>query len=325
MFDIRSLFTKESIIRYLKQMPIIKTTVMDTIFPDRPQLALPLVGADMVIAVARTMPVVRRGSPSIPATSESGAISFFEPLPVRPNVQVTGQDLNNLKILNPVGQATWAQNKSELLRGTVRATTEGMCAIALSGTLTWPVQLEGGTFEPWQIIFGSILSVTPDTLWGAGGAKLKDVFMTLQDMEEALEEKGYGGSVVIWAGKTAYNTLFALAEASVTTAKLRVEISGQGINVGGYLVERMAEKYRNPQTGSMTSIVEDKDVMMIAKDAGHKLVYCAVDDLDANLQALPFFVKPIKLDDPSGYKLVAESKPFPIPNVDGICKATVLS
>jgi len=71
--------------------------------------------------------------------------------------------------------------------------------------------------------------------------------------------------------------------------------------------------------------VSDKDVMMIATDAGHRLVYCALDDLDANLQPLPFFAKPIPIKDPSGYKLIGESKPFPIPNTEGICEATVVS
>ena len=64
---------------------------------------------------------------------------------------------------------------------------------------------------------------------------------------------------------------------------------------------------------------------MIAKDAGHRLIYCAVDDLDANLQAMPFFIKPVKKDDPSGIKLISEGKPFPVVNVKGICRATVIS
>jgi hypothetical protein len=325
MFDLTSLFTKESMIRRLKSLPVLKTPVMDAIFTDRPQLPLPVVSADMVRQVARTMPVIRRGAPSIPATSVTGEISFYEPLPVRPNVQVTGQDLNNLKVLNAQSKEAWAVERTELLRRAVRATVEGMCSVAMTGTLTWPVKLEAGGYDSYSVVFGSPLSVTPTTLWSAGGAKLKDVFKSLSDMEEALEAYGYGSNVVIWAGKTAYDTLFGLAEASVTTAKIRVEITDQGINVGGFLVRRRAEKWRNPQTGALTAVVPDNDVWMIDLNAGHKLVYCAVDDLDANLQALPLFVKPVKLVDPSGYKLIAESKPFPLPNVEGICEATVYS
>ena len=325
MFDLRSFFTKEAIIRYLVSLPPLKTPVMDSIFVNRPQLGLPVVGADLVSAVVNALPVVRRGAPSIPATRQTGGITFYEPLPVRPNTQVTGQDINNLKILNNAGRDAWATQKTDLLRQVVRKTTEGMCSVAITGTLSWPVQLENGGFDTWEIVFGTPLSVTPDTRWDAQGAKLVDVYKVLQAMSEALEEKGYGSTVEIWAGKTAFEKLFALAEASTTTAKLRVEITDAGINIGGYLVKRRAEKYRNPQTGAMTPVVAAKNVVMIAMDAGHRLVYCAVDDLDANLQPMPFFVKPIKLDDPSGYKLVAESKPFPLPNTDGICGAIVVS
>jgi nucleoid DNA-binding protein len=187
------------------------------------------------------------------------------------------------------------------------------------------VKLQGGGYETWEIVYGTTLAVSPSVLWSASGAKLKDVFATLQAMQEAIQEKGFGGTVEIWAGKTAYETLFGLAEASVTTAKIRVEITEQGINVGGFLVRRRAERYRNPQTEAMVAVLGDKVVRMIATDAGHKLPYCALDDLDANLQPLPFFVKPIQQKDPSGWKLIAESKPFPIPNCSGICDATVVS
>lgn len=324
MFKIGSLFTTEAIIRYLKALPILKTPVMDTIFTDRPQLAMPLVGDDIVRAVVNTLPVVRRGAPSIPATKKTGGTVFYEPLPVRPNAEVTGQDLNNMKILGQSSKEAWAQERTDYLRRAVRKTTEALCAVSLSGTLSWPVQIEGGGFDVWTIEYGTPLSVTPSVLWGASGAKLKDVFATLQDMEEAIQEKGYGGQTEIWAGKTAYNTLFALAEASTTTAKIRVELSDQGINIGGYLIKRRAEKYQNPQTKVMTAIVADKFVKMVATDANHRMPYCALDDLDANLQPLPFFVKPIEIKDPSGYKLVGESKPFPLPNVEGICDAQVI-
>jgi hypothetical protein len=167
--------------------------------------------------------------------------------------------------------------------------------------------------------------VTPTKLFSAADAKLKDIFAVLQAMEEKLEEKGYGSTKEIWAGKTAYEAIFAIAEASTSTAKIRVELSEQGINIGGYLIKRRAETYRNPNGGAATACLDLKTLRMVATDAGHTLPYCALDDLDANLQPLPFFVKPIELKDPSGYKLVAESKPLPIPNMDGVCDAVVVA
>jgi len=324
MLDIKGLFTKEAIIIRLKDMPDLKTPVMDTLFLDRPQHPLPLLGKDEILDTAAALPLVRRGGASVAAAPVGGTVDFFEPLPVRPSVSVTGAELNNLKLLDGGGLEAWARNKTDYLRKRVRATTEALCGLATSGAITYPVKLEGGSWENFTVSFGSLLSVTPGTLWGAQGAKLKDVMVTLIAMRKAIQAKGFGSELEIWAGEDAYMALFALAEASQTTAKLRVEITDDSIQVGGFAVKLRGETWKNPQTGALAAYVPAKDVRVIAKDGGHKCPYCALDDLDANLQALPFFVKPVKTQDPSGYKLIGESKPFPVVNVNAICGATVL-
>lgn len=323
MFDIASFFTKDAVVRRLKQFEVLKTPVMDSIFTNRPQVALPVVGADMMQAVARELPMVRRGAPSVPVVPEGGSIAFYEPLAIRPNYRVTGADLNNLRVLEYKGQEAWAAEKTELLRRACRRTAEALAAISLTGTLSWPVQLEHGGFDNYTVKYGDPLTVTPAKKWSAADAAVKDVYVLLQAMEESIQEKGYGSTVEIWAGKLAYEALFTIAEKSQTTAKIRVELTDQGINVGGYLIKRRAEKYRDPSTATAKSIQDEKSVRMVATDAGHTMPYCALDDLDARLLPLPFFVKPIEIKDPSGYKLVAESKVLPIPNMDGICVATV--
>lgn len=323
MIDIRSLFNPAAVARYLTSLPVLKTPVMDTIFINRPQHPLAMIGADMLTPVVHALPLVRRGAPSIPATTESGVTAFYEPFPVRPNSKVSGVDLNNLKMLGVTSREQWAVQKTDTLRRAVRMTTEALCAQSLTGKIQWPVQLEAGGFETYEVDFGAILSVVPDKLWDAVDTKIKDVFELLTAMEEKIQEQGFGSTVEIWAGKTAYGALFALAEEFKSTAKLRVEITDQGINIGGYLVKRRSELYRNPQTKVMTAVVGTKELKMIATDAGHFAPYCALDDLDGNLQPMPMLVKPVKTDDPSGYKLIGEAKPFPIPNVKGICAATV--
>ncbi len=324
MFNISGLFSKEAIVRRLKASQPIKTPVLDLIFTRRPQVPLAVVGTDMVKSVIRALPVIRRGAPSISAVSESGGIAFYEPLPIRPHKMVTGQDLNNLKMLGTSSRELWASEKQRQLQDVVRKTSEGMCATSLSGKLTWPIQLENGTFETWEVDFGTPKSYVPDELWDAT-ATVKNAFETLQNMEESIQDDGYGSTVEIWAGKKAYSQLLSIVEGSKTTAKIRVEMSEKGIDIGGYLVKRRSEKNYNPETKAMVPVVADTAIKMIATDAGMMMPYCAIDDLDANLQPLPFFVKPVQIADPSGYKLIGESKPFPIPNVDGICDATVVS
>jgi len=323
--NIRGLFTREAIIRYLTELPVLETPVMDSIFAVRPQQPLALIGSDLLQSVAKAMPLARRGGRSITIAGGTASTGFYEPFPIRPDIGVTGADLNNLKVImgDQASLGIWAQGKTDILRRTVRATTEALCCVAITGKIQWPVQLEGGGFETYEVDFGAIQAFVPAKKWDAADAKLKDVFLSLRGMHKKLKEKGYGGKVEAWAGETAYNALFALAEGFQSTAQFRVEITEQGINVGGYLVKPRDEQYYNPQTKAMVPVVGAKVCKMIALDAGHQMPYCAIDDLDGNLQPLPFFVKPLKTDNPSGFQLVAESKPFPIPNVNGICDATV--
>ena len=85
----------------------------------------------------------------------------------------------------------------------------------------------------------------------------------------------------------------------------------------------MTETYIHPQTGAAMPKVAANKIMAFATDAVHTLFYCALDDLDANLQPMPYFSKPIESKDPSGTKIVGRSKPFPVPVVKAICWATV--
>jgi hypothetical protein len=323
MNSIRNLFTAAAIVQYLKSLPVIRTPVIDTVFANRPQLGLPVVGRDDVNTVVRAMPLTRRGAPSISIASGSGQADFFEPFPINPDVFVGAHDINNLKMLGQASKEAWAQQKTDLLRRTIRETTEAMAAIAITGTLAWPVQLEGGVFDTYQVVFGTPVAYVPDKKWDAADAKISHVMQQLQDVQEALQDNGYGSVIEFWAGKAAFAALLVVVEKVTTTAKVRVEISDKGIDIGGYLVKRRTEKHRNPQTGSMVPTVADNDLVAIAMDAGHVMPYAALDDLDANLQPLPMFVKPIAKQNPSGIQLVGNSKPFPSPNMKGIAKATV--
>jgi hypothetical protein len=76
MFNLTALFSRGAIISNLKSLPPVHTTIIDEVFTDRPNLGSPVVGSDMVSAVVRELPVVLRGAPSVPATTESGSVTF---------------------------------------------------------------------------------------------------------------------------------------------------------------------------------------------------------------------------------------------------------
>ncbi len=321
--NLRTFFTPQAIAQRLQALPPIKSPTMDLIYPGRSQHPLAVLGVDEISEVALTVPVVRRGSPSTPVVTDAREISYIEPLPLRPSTTLTAVDLNNFKLLDNSGRDVWVSAKMDILRRIVHRSTEALCAQSLTGTITYPVKLQGGGYDSYQVVFGTPQSYVPATAWDNAQAKITDIFKTFTEMQVLLQEAGYGGQVEIWAGKTAFYGLMALAEKVTSTARIRVEISAEGVFVGNYLVKLRAETYKNPETGLFVQIVPDDKIVMVAQDANHRLFYCAVDDLDANLVPMPFFVKPIEQKDPSGIKLVAESKPLPVPVPKAICWAQV--
>jgi len=321
--DVQSLFTIQAIAQRLKIMPPLRSSIMDTVFTDRVAWGLPRLSREKIYSAVKTLPLVRRGAPSIPVGNPSGGFEWYAPLALHPNKVIAASDFNDRQLRGLVSLEQWAAEITDELRRGIHESTEGMASTALTGKISWPVKIEGG-YEPYEVDFGTPLEVAVETKL-TGTSKPNAVFDIIQAQEELVNDNGYGGTYDIFAGRTAYSTIYQIIQGSTSTAKISLGISAAGIDVGGYIVKRMGERYRNPQTEEMVQKVGDKDILFVAKDAGHRLFYCAVDDLAAKLQPMPFFIKSKEIDDPSGYKLIAQSKPFPVVNVLGICKATVIA
>jgi len=167
-------YTKEAIVRYLQILgPAYPTVCMDTFFTNRPQQPTPLIGSDIVKQFIKTIALSRRGAPAISIGGNTGQTQFYEPLPIKPKIGVNGVDLNNLRMFMQQANSkslleTWAQTKTDILRKTVRATTEAICARALTGKIVYPVALEGGGYDTFSIDYGA-----PQAL-DAGSFKLLD-------------------------------------------------------------------------------------------------------------------------------------------------------
>ena len=330
--QIRNLFTRESIIRYLQILgPQFPTVVMDTVFKDRPQQPGPSIGSDIIQQSIKAMPLARRGSRSINVSGFTGTTEFYEPLPIHPDIAITGAELNNLRLYMQTGTnskallSTWAQTKTDVLRRIVRNTTEAMCAVALSGKLSWPVQMEGGGWELYEVDYGSNLTLVPGKYWDDAAIKPGDIQQLLIDINILFQETGTGQQKVYWAGKDAFIALFNLWAKVFTTSKLNVDISETAIVVNGTKIELRSEKYWDPKDKIFKDIVPANMLRVIDTAAGHRMPYAAIDDVDGNLEPMPFFIKPLKTDNPSGYSLIAESKPLPVINTLGICDVVVLT
>ncbi len=324
--ELAGLFSREALLRTLKEAQPLQTTVMDTVFTNRPKHPFPLLRADEYTDILQTAPLVRRGGMPVQVKSGTGSRAIYEPFSLNPMDQVTGAELNDMKLLDNTSLKAWQAAKTDKLRRVIRTSTEGMCAAALSGTLTWPTAIEGG-YEEYQVDFGTPLSHTAAKKLSTQGAGIVDLLNILRGLKQKLAGRGYGSKTVIWAGSTVFSKIMAIALNFTSDAEIKVQVHAQvvegGINVGGYLIREMAETYTPPGGTATPKVAADK-LVMVALDAGHSLPYCAIDDLDGNLQALPFFIKPVKTDIPSGYSLVAESKPFPLVNVNGIATCTAV-
>ena len=200
--NLKGLFTPEAIAASLNVLPSLETTVMDTLFKDRPTHPLPLIGISELVSVVQTVPVVRRDGTPISLKGESVSMEFIAPLPVKVKIPVTASELNDLKVIfgNQAAVSAWRTRKIDQIRRTVRDTTEAMCAVVAStGKLTWPVELEGGHRETYEVDYGPLLSYTPAAKLTAA-SKLPDVYKLLRDMELEVKKAGLGGNVEFWAG-----------------------------------------------------------------------------------------------------------------------------
>jgi hypothetical protein len=309
----------------LKNLPPLKTTVMDTVFGLRTTHEMPIVRIQDIVELIQTLPVVGRGAPATPISTPGTSYQYIEPLALNPSDFISAADLNDLKTMTNEGREAWLSRKIDMLRRAVRRSTEGIAATALTGTIAWPLRLDGGGWEEYSVSYGSVLTFTPAKLWSADGAKVADVLKSLMDAKQVLADEGFGGRLAIWAGEDAYYKLMLLVDGHTATAKVRVEQTEEGVNIAGFMVRPMGETYKNPQTGAAVKKVGVKELVMVALDAEHRIIYCAIDDLDANLRPLPFFAKPIEKRNPSGVEVVANSKPLPVVNPRAVLRVNIIS
>jgi len=325
--DLRKYYNVKAIAQRLQALPPLYSTVVDTFFSRKVNHPFDKVGRSDIIAVGAPTPLIARGAPSLPLGPGAISLDDYEPFETANHQFFTAADMNRMKNLDEMSIQARLAGVDDNLRRVCRATTEGIASTALTGTITWPVALEGGGTEIYTVNFGSPLSYTVASTdkWDAEKVNIRKVFAQLDEIETLIKNSGYGGKVEFWAGKDAYTALLALSEVygENPKAKLRVEVSKDGISVGGFTLKKMSETYIHPDTGAATYKVPPGKIMAYATDAVHTLFYCALDDLDANLQPMPYFSKPIDTKDPSGVKIVGRSKPFPVPVPKAICWAEV--
>jgi len=320
------LFGAQSVVAALATLADIKTRVMDDLYPESVRATHPFaqISLQELTDIAHAVPVVRRGTQSIPLGNGSGQISFIEPQPIDVNKFITAKELNDLKLLSADGQQSWLNEKIEYGRKTLRATAEALACQSLTGKLDFPMKIDGG-YDTYTLSFGTVATITPTKAWDATDATLADVNDTLNKMAEKIEDNGFGMKTEFRCGAKVESFLVNLIGEIKNDTRIVSKVTEEFIVIGKHKIKMLKGRYRNPQTKAFVNAIADNDIQAIDVDAGFRFRYLAIDDVEAGLAALPLFVKTILSQDPSGYRVFFKSTPLPIPVVKAMNKATVLT
>jgi hypothetical protein len=327
LVNLKGIFTPQAVAGTLTRLPDLKTTVLDTAFPQRPIHPFASVGLGELTAVTGTMPVVRRSGQPVTVASEELEINLITPLPIKPAVEVTAAELNDLRTLlagnSTVSINAWRDGKIDLLRRLVRDTTEAMASVVLyKGKVDWP-QHESARAN-YVVDYGATLNyVLSGKL--TGDSKVSAVFRLLTAMRGEIRKNGIGGKVAFHAGTDVFMALMDVCQGYASTAKgenIRVDLDekDQGvIRIGGYSIMLMDETYKHPKTGEWVEKLNPKALVAFSTDVPGKIFYCAIDSISAQNASVPFHVVAEALPGDSGIKLFAQSKPLPARNSKSTC------
>ena len=318
LITLKKYFTQEAIARTLLALPVIHTPIMDLFFPPerRKQKMSAYLGLAEIEADTGIVPVIKRGSRSYPVDGDTTKIDLIEPMPITPSIFVKAKDINDL-ISSGVADNVQAfvQEQIERLRNICRQTTEVLCARALSGSIAYKMGTESGTLKEYAVSLGTIKLMSAIDITGKSLAQVQGY---LEKMYVEMRNKGYAGDIRFLFSDSPYSMLVTLVLAANNAP---VQWTDYGLVLfGKYKIMPMGLSYTLPGAVSATSVLEDKYVQAIDISAPHGLYYCALDDLDANLAPMPYFAKPVASEDPSGYKIIGNSKPFPAPVIRAMVK-----
>lgn len=327
---LRNIFSIAAIVQTMKTMEPLATTIMDLFFKQRPTHPLPLIGLADLKQVTRTVPMVRRDGTPVSLEGEEFEAQFIAPLPLKVKVNVSASELNDLRAMlqQPQAVEAWRRNKLEQIRQTVRNTTEGLCTVVLNtGKVIWPVALEGGRMENYEVDYGPVQTYTPPAPLSAA-SKPSEVYALLRAMERMIRQVGMGGKIEFLAGTDVVAVLLDIADASRTTVQanpIRLELGAARITIGNSTVHFMDEMYPSPLDNAWLPKLDAKTLMAVAVDQPGTIYYCAIDSISANNAATPLHVVPVARDDDTGITLIGQTKPLPARPSRATCKCVAVN
>lgn len=330
---LNSYFTLALVTKLIERHKPVRSIIFDLVFGVRTNTPSSRVRLDDVYKRTGNRPVVARGSAALAIGGQAGTRTEIEPMPIRLSQFITGADLNDLRSLygngDERGQALVMTKLDSMVLDLMRATEmtrNALCAQAITGKIDYMMQNEGG-FERYQVVYGdgTPLSFAPAVKWNDDSCTLAMIINDLSEMEDALMEAGATGEVKFMIGKKAFAAISNKIASMTNETRIDAKAEKGVVYLGGYELTKNSITYkdRNSSGVEVTKYEVDAEKIVAFVTDIPELTYCAVDDVDGNLEAVPFFSKTIKVEDPSGYKVISESKPMPLVSAKGFCWATV--
>ncbi|MDR1575676.1 MAG: major capsid protein, partial [Treponema sp.] len=305
-------FSQASIADIVGELPKPLTPMTDLLFPPsaRKQKQSPFISVEEVKTETGAIPLIRRGSASYPVDTTETTRTLIEVDPVSPSVFVSAKDVNDLVALGETESVkAFIAEKIELLRDRVSQTIETMSRQSLSGKINYPYAAADGIGGSCEIELGTPTVLKPVNLAGAG---IPGIQVWLEELWQAQAATGASGDVVFLTGSALYSLLVNKFVAAKVSAPVAWHPDGMTL-FGKYKIQAQGLTYTLPGGKTVYKALEDNQVLALDKSQTGKLFFAALDDLDANLAALPFYAKPVETKDPDGVKIVASSKPLPAP------------
>jgi hypothetical protein len=315
-------FSQASVADIVNELPKPLTPMTDFLFPPsaRKQKQSPFISTEEVKTETGAIPLIRRGSASYPVDTTATTRTLIEVDPVSPSVFVPAKDINDLIALGEAESVkAFIAEKIELLRDRVSETIETMSRQSLSGKIDYPYATAEGIGGSCEIELGKPRELKPVNL---AGADIPKVQTWLESLYQEQAAAGASGDIVILAGTNVYSLLVNLFVAAKLSAPVVWQSDGLDL-FGKYKIRTQGLTYKLPGSNTARQTLPDNQVLVLDRSHTGKLFFAALDDLDANLAALPFYAKPVRSDDPDGVKIVASSKPLPAPALSKMCRQTV--
>ncbi len=322
--DLTQFLTVKTIAQAIENGPKVNTPIKNRLFGDARTWPLPAIPLSEVNKITRNVPVVRRGTQSHAFHTGGLDNMTIEPQGFDVSSPLTATELNNMKLLPRRSVQEMVNTYLYAHQEVIKLSTEALCAQAMTGRITYPMKDDSGNMlDVYEVEYGAPQRLDVTTAWTAT-SKPTDIFSHLTAMQKVLSEGGWGGNLHIFAGKKAYDLLMGTINLNAKNNAIVVQIGKDRSSLGQFSFELIATGYTDLNSGNFVSSVPDNEIVMVDLGAPIKLWYCALDDLQANLQPLPFWANPIRTQDPSGIKIKSMSKPIPAPALKAICWSKVV-